>query len=85
MNIEGFLTFFKGDKEYKSPSTSEIIETLDRMGINTDHHCLIRKQVSVIVNDASNLNLDENESDSEFEKTLKKEIKEGKRSITLVV
>ncbi|SDF50829.1 hypothetical protein [Epilithonimonas hungarica] len=83
--MKEFITFFKDDKEYKSLGTNEIKQILEKIGINTDHHCLIRKKVHIIVNKISDLNLSITESDSEFEKTVKNKIINGNRSFIVVV
>ncbi|HAY3533815.1 TPA: hypothetical protein JRX32_000401 [Elizabethkingia anophelis] len=77
------ITFFKEDKEYKSPSTKEIIEMLTKIGINK-HHFLIRKQVHIIINGTENLKLNILDTDSNIEKNIKEHINKGERSIILV-
>lgn len=80
-----YKTFYRGDKEYKSPSTKKIKSMLSEIGINTKHNCLIRKQVHIIVNDIDKLNVDFKSTDTHFQTTVKEKIIAGEKSFILKV
>ena len=83
--MEDYITFFKDDKNYKSPTNNEIKKSLKKIGINIQHHCLIRKKIYLIVNNKNTLNLKASKSDSKLETIIKNKILSGSKSITLEV
>lgn len=85
MNNKGFMTFYGEDKDYKPPSSEAIKDMLSQIGINPYHNAMIRNWVHIIVNDNDKIDLEQYETDSQFQKAVKEKILKGEKSFILKV